>query len=387
MTASTSARPPSTSSRRSSSRARPRRPAAAKVIVYDVHAPALLRHARRYASTRDVILERLVVAGSLEETLATQTEAREALALQELQSLPKLASSVRPPSPDAPLVVVDARELRSEVPPRFIRPGPAARGRHAYRGRLHYRRLAVERKNVDTNDLHSSLESGRLWTQLRASRGGLFDAYFISGVPRPLAPPRRSYYLPVAQAYARSPRQGSPEFPRTKLLWAPTPQATAALFAALASGDDQPDVDAAQRHRDDGDAVFSSWTNFRPGAAETRFGGTFARAARVSLDTDALTRILGSDRARRFAAFCTQAMEPVPFWRLRRTSPRENGAGARCGRPMNPAAEVRVAAGTAPRRRSVVRADVAAARAVGSSIGARRHPKWPLPRGEGEMSP
>jgi ERCC4-type nuclease len=29
-------------------------------------------------------------------------------------------------------------------------------------------RLAVERKNVDTNDLHSSLESGRLWTQLRA---------------------------------------------------------------------------------------------------------------------------------------------------------------------------------------------------------------------------
>ena len=95
-----------------------------------------------------------------------------------------------------------------------------------------------------------------------------------------------------------------------------------ALFAALASGDDQPDVDAAQRHRDDGDAVFR-FLDKLPGLEPPRpdlQGHSLAQLA--SLDTDALTRILGSDRARRFAAFCTRPMEPVPLSEIEKNQPK-----------------------------------------------------------------
>ena len=292
-----------------------------KVIVYDAHAPALLRHARRYASTRDVVLERLVVAGSLEETLATQTEAREALALQELQSLPKLASSVRPPSPDAPLIVVDARELRSEVPRALYDRGlRLAVATLTVADFVLSSSLAVERKNVDTNDLHSSLESGRLWTQLRA----LGAAY---ATPTLLVEFRdRSHRLDAPTTYLSLKHtqdrltKAILEFPRTKILWAPTPHATAALFAALADG--EPDVEAAQRHRDDGDAAFR-FLDKLPGLEPPRpdlQGHSLAQLA--SLDTDALTRLLGSDRARRFLAFCTKPMEPVPLSEIEKNQPK-----------------------------------------------------------------
>ncbi len=305
-----------------------------KVIVYDVHAPALLRHARRYAASRDVVLERLVVAGSLEETLSTQTEAREALALRELQSLPKFASSVRPPSPDAPLVVVDARELRSEVPRALYDRGlRLAVASLTVADFVLSSSLAVERKNVDTNDLYSSLESGRLWTQLRA----LGAAY---STPTLLVEFRdRSHRLEAPTTYLSLKHtqdrlvKALLEFPRTKLLWAPSPHATAALFAALASGDDQPDVDAAQKHRDDGDAVFR-FLDKLPGLEPPRpdLGGN-SLAQLASLDTDALTRILGSDRARRFAAFCTKPMEPVPLAELEKNQPKRRRRGPSPPRP------------------------------------------------------
>jgi ERCC4-type nuclease len=305
-----------------------------KVIVYDAHAPSLLRHARRYAASRDVVLERLVVAGSLEETLATQTEAREALALQELRSLPKLASSVRPPAPDAPLIVVDARELRSEVPRALYDRGlRLAVATLTVADFVLSSSLAVERKNVDTNDLHSSLESGRLWTQLRA----LGAAY---STPTLLVEFRdRSHRLDAPTTYLSLKHtqdrltKAILEFPRTKLLWAPSPHATAALFAALASGDDQPDVDAAQRHRDDGDAVFR-FLDKLPGLEPPRpdlQGCSLAQLA--SLDTDALTRILGSDRARRFAAFCTRPMEPLPLAELEKNQPKRRRRGPSPPRP------------------------------------------------------
>jgi len=292
-----------------------------KVVVYDTHAPSLLRHARRYAASRDVVLERLVVAGSLEETLATQTEAREALALQELQSLPKFASSVRPPSPDAPLIVVDARELRSEVPRALYDRGlRLAVATLTVADFVLSSSLAVERKNVDTNDLHSSLESGRLWTQLRA----LGAAY---STPTLLVEfKERSHRLDAPTTYLSLKHtqdrlaKAILEFPRTKLLWAPTPNATAALFAALADG--EPDVEAAQRHRDDGDAAFR-FLDKLPGLEPPRpdLGGN-SLAQLASLDTDALTQILGSDRARRFAAFCTKPMEPVPLSEIEKNQPK-----------------------------------------------------------------
>ena len=261
------------------------------------------------------------MAGSLEETLATQTEAREALALRELRSLPKLASSVRPPSPDAPLIVVDARELRSEVPRALYDRGlRLAVATLTVADFVLSSSLAVERKNVDTNDLHSSLESGRLWTQLRA----LGAAY---ATPTLLVEFRdRSHRLDAPTTYLSLKHtqdrlaKAILEFPRTKLLWAPTPDATAALFAALADG--EPDVEAAQRHRDDGDAAFrflDKLPGLEPPRPDLR-GHSLAQLA--SLDIDALTRILGSDRARRFAAFCTKPMEPVPLSEIEKNQPK-----------------------------------------------------------------
>ena len=95
---------------------------------------------------------------------------------------------------------------------------------------------------------------------------------------------------------------------------------TAALFAALADG--EPDVEAAQRHRDDGDAAFR-FLDKLPGLEPPRpdlQGHSLAQLA--SLDTDALTRILGGDRARRFAAFCTKPMEPVPLSEIEKNQPK-----------------------------------------------------------------
>ena len=285
-----------------------------KVIVYDVYAPALLRHAKRYAATRCVALERLVLPGSLEATLGTQTEARDALALQELQSLPKFASTLTPPASDAPLIVVDARELRSEVPRALYDKGlRLAVATLTVADFVLSSSLAVERKSVDTNDLSGSLESGRLWKQLRA----LGAAYATPALLIEFRDRCRPLDAPTTYLSLKHTQDGLVkavlEFPRTRVFWTPTAAATAGLFAALAAEGNAPDIKTAQNHRDDGDAMFR-FLGKVPGLEPPRpdLGGR-SLAQLASLDSAALTKILGSERARRFAAFCTRPMEPLPL--------------------------------------------------------------------------
>jgi len=283
-----------------------------KVIVYDVYAPALLRHAKRYAATRRAVVERLVLAGSLEATLGTQTEARDALALQELQSIPKFASTLTPPANAAPLIVVDARELRSEVPRALYDKGlRLAVATLTVADFVLSSTLAVERKSVDTNDLSSSLESGRLWKQLRA----LGAAYATPALLIEFRDRCRPLDAPTTYLSLKHTQDGLVkavlEFPRTRVVWTPTAAATAGLFAALAAEGDDPDIETAQKHRDDGDAMFRFLEKV-PGLEPPRpdlNGRSLALLA--SLDSAALTKILGSVRARRFGAFCTKPMETL----------------------------------------------------------------------------
>ena len=111
----------------------------------------------------------LFAEDSLEARARRETRAREAAAFRALAEPRAPPPRPAPPPPGAPGVVVDARELRSGLPRALHERGVAVSVETLAVGDyVLSRRHAVERKNVDTGDLDSSLESGRLWTQLRS---------------------------------------------------------------------------------------------------------------------------------------------------------------------------------------------------------------------------
>lgn len=131
-------------------------------------------------------------------------------------------------------VIVDGRELRSALPPALHDAGFSLEigvlGSGDY---VPAAECGVERKAVDSGDLHASLESGRLFNQLRDLANNFELAVllveFTDGcyAPRFLNDTISVYSLPAKLA------QIAMHYPTVRFCWSPSPLDTVALFEAL----------------------------------------------------------------------------------------------------------------------------------------------------------
>ncbi|KAM4819997.1 DNA repair endonuclease XPF [Thomomys bottae] len=141
------------------------------------------------------------------------------------------------PRAEAPRVVVDLREFRSELPALLHRRGldlePVTLAVGDY---VLSPELCVERKS--TGDLAASLGSGRLYAQCQAMaryyRRPLLLVELDARRPGPLPPDVGSRLVLLTL-----------HFPRLRLLWCPSPHAAAELLEELKRGRAQPDAAAA----------------------------------------------------------------------------------------------------------------------------------------------
>ncbi|XP_076154557.1 DNA repair endonuclease XPF [Alosa pseudoharengus] len=165
-------------------------------------------------------------------------------------------------------VIVDMREFRSELPSLLHRRGldiePVTLEVGDY---ILTPELCVERKSV--SDLIGSLQSGRLYSQCLS-----MTRYYRRPVLLIEFDPAKPFSL-VGRGDLRAEISASDitsrltlltlHFPRLRLLWCPSPHATAELFHELKGGRQEPDAAAAQAVTAESDTVAESADLYNPG--------------------------------------------------------------------------------------------------------------------------
>ncbi|CAG5910668.1 unnamed protein product [Menidia menidia] len=165
-------------------------------------------------------------------------------------------------------VIVDMREFRSELPSLLHRRGldiePVTLEVGDY---ILTPDTCVERKSV--SDLIGSLQSGRLYTQCLS-----MTRYYRKPVLLIEFDPAKPFSL-VARSDFRNEISSSDvsskltlltlHFPRLRILWCPSPHATAELFLELKQGRAEPDASAAQAVTAESDTVAESAELYNPG--------------------------------------------------------------------------------------------------------------------------
>ncbi|XP_028264218.1 DNA repair endonuclease XPF [Parambassis ranga] len=165
-------------------------------------------------------------------------------------------------------VIVDMREFRSELPSLLHRRGldiePVTLEVGDY---ILTPDTCVERKSV--SDLIGSLQSGRLYTQCLS-----MTRYYRKPVLLIEFDPAKPFSL-VARSEFRHEMSSNDisskltlltlHFPRLRILWCPSPHATAELFLELKKGRPEPDASAAQAVTAESDTVAESADLYNPG--------------------------------------------------------------------------------------------------------------------------
>ncbi|XP_029954633.1 DNA repair endonuclease XPF [Salarias fasciatus] len=165
-------------------------------------------------------------------------------------------------------VIVDMREFRSELPSLLHRRGldiePVTLEVGDY---ILTPETCVERKSV--SDLIGSLQSGRLYTQcLSMTRYYQKPVLLIEFDPaKPFSLMARSDFRHEISSNDVSSKLTllTLHFPRLRILWCPSPHATAELFLELKQGRAQPDAAAAQAVTAESDTVAESADLYNPG--------------------------------------------------------------------------------------------------------------------------
>nr|XP_048289185.1 DNA repair endonuclease XPF isoform X2 [Myodes glareolus] len=208
-----------------------------------------------------------------------------------------------------PSIVVDMREFRSELPSLIHRRGidiePVTLEVGDY---ILTPELCVERKSV--SDLIGSLHSGRLYSQCLAMsryyRRPVLLIEFDAGKPFSLAP-RGAFFQEMSSSDVSSKLTLlTLHFPRLRLLWCPSPHATAELFEELKQNKPQPDAATAMAITADSETLPES-DKYNPGPQDfvLKMPGINAKNCRslmnqvkniaelASLSQERLTSILG----------------------------------------------------------------------------------------------
>ncbi|XP_069012118.1 DNA repair endonuclease XPF [Embiotoca jacksoni] len=165
-------------------------------------------------------------------------------------------------------VIVDMREFRSELPSLLHRRGldidPVTLEVGDY---ILTPDTCVERKSV--SDLIGSLQSGRLYTQcLSMTRYYRKPVLLIEFDPaKPFSLTARSDFRHEISSNDVSSKLTllTLHFPRLRILWCPSPHATAELFLELKKGQSEPDASAAQAVTAESDTVAESADLYNPG--------------------------------------------------------------------------------------------------------------------------
>ncbi|XP_072229597.1 DNA repair endonuclease XPF [Leuresthes tenuis] len=165
-------------------------------------------------------------------------------------------------------VIVDMREFRSELPSLLHRRGldidPITLEVGDY---ILTPDTCVERKSV--SDLIGSLQSGRLYTQcLSMTRYYRKPVLLIEFDPaKPFSLTARSDFRNEISSNDISSKLTllTLHFPRLRILWCPSPHATAELFLELKQGRAEPDASAAQAITAESDTVAESADLYNPG--------------------------------------------------------------------------------------------------------------------------
>ncbi|XP_070845942.1 DNA repair endonuclease XPF [Chaetodon trifascialis] len=165
-------------------------------------------------------------------------------------------------------VIVDMREFRSELPSLLHRRGldiePVTLEVGDY---ILTPDTCVERKSV--SDLIGSLQSGRLYTQcLSMTRYYRKPVLLIEFDPaKPFSLTARSDFRHEISSNDISAKLTllTLHFPRLRILWCPSPHATADLFLDLKQGRPEPDAAAAQAVTAESDMVAGSADLYNPG--------------------------------------------------------------------------------------------------------------------------
>ncbi|KAI4876486.1 hypothetical protein NFI96_010585 [Prochilodus magdalenae] len=235
-------------------------------------------------------------------------------------------------------VIVDMREFRSELPALLHRRGldiePVTLEVGDY---ILTSDICVERKSV--SDLIGSLQSGRLYTQcLSMSRFYRRPVLLIE------FDPAKPFSL-VARTDLRQEISASDitskltlltlHFPRLRLLWCPSPHATAELFQELKFGRPEPDAAAAQAITAESDLVEESADLYNPGPYDfllripgvnvKNFRGLIKHAANLAelltLSQEKLSDILGNtSNGRQLYEFLHDTMDVASVKRCKPTS-------------------------------------------------------------------
>ncbi|XP_045925657.1 DNA repair endonuclease XPF isoform X2 [Micropterus dolomieu] len=165
-------------------------------------------------------------------------------------------------------VIVDMREFRSELPSLLHRRGldidPVTLEVGDY---ILTPDTCVERKSV--SDLIGSLQSGRLYTQcVSMNRYYRKPVLLIEFDPaKPFSLMARSDFRHEISSNDISSKLTllTLHFPRLRILWCPSPHATAELFLDLKQGRSEPDAAAAQAVTAESDMVAESAALYNPG--------------------------------------------------------------------------------------------------------------------------
>ena len=166
-------------------------------------------------------------------------------------------------------VIVDMREFRSELPSLLHRRGldidPVTLEVGDY---ILSPDTCVERKSV--SDLIGSLQNGRLYTQcLSMSRFYRKPVLLIEFDPsKPFSLMARSDFRHEISSNDISSKLTllTLHFPRLRILWCPSPHATADLFMDLKQGRPEPDAAVAQAVTAESDMVAESADIYNPGS-------------------------------------------------------------------------------------------------------------------------
>ncbi|GAA6219934.1 DNA repair endonuclease XPF [Lates japonicus] len=236
-------------------------------------------------------------------------------------------------------VIVDMREFRSELPSLLHRRGldiePVTLEVGDY---ILTPDTCVERKSV--SDLIGSLQSGRLYTQcLSMTRYYRKPVLLIEFDPaKPFSLTARSDFRHEISSNDISSKLTllTLHFPRLRILWCPSPHATADLFLELKQGRLEPDAAAAQAVTAESDMVAESADLYNPGPydfllkmpgvntknyrALVRNADSLADLAKLSQDK--LAEILGNaQNAKLLYEFLHNVADvPAPVQRAKQTS-------------------------------------------------------------------
>uniref|UniRef100_A0AAR2KC27 DNA repair endonuclease XPF n=1 Tax=Pygocentrus nattereri TaxID=42514 RepID=A0AAR2KC27_PYGNA len=235
-------------------------------------------------------------------------------------------------------VIVDMREFRSELPSLLHRRGldiePVTLEVGDY---ILTSNICVERKSV--SDLIGSLQSGRLYTQcLSMSRFYRQPVLLIEFDPaKPFSLVARSDMRQEMSANDITSKLTllTLHFPRLRLLWCPSPHATAELFQELKHGRPEPEAAAAQAVTAESDMVEESADLYNagpydflirmPGVNVKNFRGLVKHAANLAelltLSQEKLSEILGStSNAKKLYEFLHSTMNGASVQKSKHTS-------------------------------------------------------------------